>query len=203
MDVELNKKFEQAIWVGKSLFGRNKVTGSSANMSFLHDDFIYITRSGACFGNLKDEDFVKVNMSGEVVSSGNPSKELPMHIIYYKYKSVGAVIHTHSTYSTLWSMLSHSDNKDIIPSYTPYLKMKVGKVGLVEYHPPGSKELFEAFERCVNDSDGFILKNHGPIVGGKNIMDAFYILEELEESARLAWELLNAGYDKLVNEVNV
>jgi len=34
-------------------------------------------------------------------------------------------------------------------------------------------------------------------------MDAFYILEELEESARLAWELLNAGYDKLVNEVNV
>lgn len=190
MNTELNKKIEQAIWVGKSLFDRNKVTGSSANMSFCHNNLIYITRSGACFGKLEIEDFVKINMKGQVIDSGNPSKEFPLHIIYYKYKdSVSSVIHTHSTYSTLWSMLSHSDTKDIIPSHTPYLKMKLGKVGLVEYHPPGTQKLFDALETRINDSDGFILKNHGPIIGGKNIMDAFYILEELEESAKIAWKL--------------
>lgn len=32
-------------------------------------------------------------------------------------------------------------------------------------------------------------KNHGPAVAGKTIMDALFSLEELEESARIAWEL--------------
>ncbi len=32
-------------------------------------------------------------------------------------------------------------------------------------------------------------EQHGPIVHGKNIMDAFAIIEELEESAHIAWEI--------------
>ena len=37
------------------------------------------------------------------------------------------------------------------------------------------------------------MKQHGAIVAGKNIMDAFYGLEELEENAKIAWELMRAG----------
>lgn len=66
--------------------------------------------------------------------------------------------------------------------------MKLGTVGLVPYGKPGSEELFPAFRQCVSGSDGFLLENHGPIVGGKNLLDAFYCLEELEESARMAWK---------------
>ncbi len=62
-------------------------------------------------------------------------------------------------------------------------------VGLVPYAKPGSAELFEAFKKCVGNSDGFLLAHHGPIVGGSSMMEAFYNLEELEESARIAWEL--------------
>ena len=39
-----------------------------------------------------------------------------------------------------------------------------------------------------------LLKAHGPVVPGKSIMDAFYCLEELEESAHIAWELNRSGY---------
>ena len=35
----------------------------------------------------------------------------------------------------------------------------------------------------------FILKQHGPVIGGRSLMDAFYGLEELEESCRVAWTL--------------
>ena len=41
----------------------------------------------------------------------------------------------------------------------------------------------------IGSGDGFVLKNHGPIIGGKTIMDAFYGIEELEESAKMAWYL--------------
>jgi ribulose-5-phosphate 4-epimerase/fuculose-1-phosphate aldolase len=127
-----------------------------------------------------------------------PSKELPLHKIYYeKSNAIQAVIHTHSFYSTLWSCLPHENVKDVIPEYTPYLKMKLGTVGLIPYGKPGSQALFDLFAKGVNDSDGYILKNHGPLVGDKDLMSAFYCLEELEESARIAWNLRKENVDKI------
>ena len=69
--------------------------------------------------------------------------------------------------------------------------MKLGTVGLVPYEKPGSSELLAAFEERVNLSDGWLLANHGPVVPGKSMMEAFYAFEELEESAHIAWELRN------------
>ena len=190
LDKELEKKLETAVWIARSLFERGKTAGSTANMSFRHGDKIYITGSGTCFGTLTKEQFAVVGLDGSHVAGLKPSKEFPLHgTLYKKSDDIQAVIHTHSFYSTIWSCVDHENEKDCIPSYTPYLKMKLGTVGLVPYGKPGSQELFDAFAICVNDSDGFLLKNHGPVVGGKDLMSAFYSLEELEESARVAWEL--------------
>ena len=54
---------------------------------------------------------------------------------------------------------------------------------------PGSEELFAAFEREVDRADGWLLFRHGTVVPGKTILDAFYAQEELEETARILWEL--------------
>ena len=103
------------------------------------------------------------------------------------------MLHTHSCYAVLWSFVPGLPEQDCIPDHTPYLKMKLGTVGTVPYEKPGSQALFDAFRQRVEQSDGFLLKNHGPVVPGKDMMDAFYCLEELEESARIAWELFRAG----------
>lgn len=190
MEKELKEKIEQAIWVGNSLFQRGKASGSSANMSFRHGDRIYITGSGTCFGLLREDLFSVLDLSGTHLSGVKPSKEYPIHLaLYSKTKEIQAVLHTHSIYATLWSCLPHAEESDCIPSYTPYLKMKCGTVGLIPYAKPGSKELFDAFKTRIYDSDGYLLANHGPVVGHKDILSAFYTLEELEESARVAWEL--------------
>ena len=181
---------ETAVWFAHSLFERNKASGSSANMSFKYDGKIYITGSGTCFGTLKNTDFSVLSLDGELISGPKPSKEFPIHkIMYDKDDEIQAVIHTHSFYSTVWSCAEHSNDIDCVPEYTPYLKMKLGTVGLVPYAKPGSQELFDSFKQNVEKSDGFLLKNHGPVVGGKNLLDAFYCLEELEESCRIAWEI--------------
>lgn len=192
MSDTLEKKLEQAVWIAHSLFERGKTAGSTANMSFRHEDKIYITASGTCFGTLKKEDFAVIDLNGEVQGDKKPSKEFPLHLSLYQAKEqTGAVIHTHSFYSTIWSCLAHENEHDCIPSYTPYLKMKLGTVGLIPYAKPGTEELFKAFRERIKDSDGYLLRNHGPVAGGKNLMDAFYILEELEESAKVAWTLKN------------
>ncbi len=61
-----------------------------------------------------------------------PSKEYPLHAMIYRYKpEMKGVVHTHSFYSVLWSCLEHEKKTDVIPAYTPYLKMKVGTVGII------------------------------------------------------------------------
>lgn len=194
MDKELELKLQQAVWIGKSLFDRNRTTGSSANMSFFHNGRIYITQGGSCFGTLKPEHFAVIGMDGACLSQNRPSKEAPLHLkVYQKKPGTGAVIHTHGTYAVLWSFVPAENEKDVIPEHTPYLRMKLGTVGMVPYEKPGSQALFDAFGERVTDSDGYLLKQHGAVVPGKDLMDAFYCIEELEESARIAWMLRQAA----------
>lgn len=190
----LEKTMEEALWVAHSLFRRGKTSGSSANMSFIADGRVYITASGSCFGRLKAEDFSQVSLDGRLLEGPKPSKELPLHLHYYrKSGEIKAVIHTHGPYAVLWACRSDLKENDAIPAYTPYLGMKLGKVACVPYAKPGSKELFDAFEKALPLGDAYLLRNHGAIVGGRSVMDAFYCLEELEESARLACMICGPG----------
>lgn len=208
-DKALQSKLELACRIAKSYFDRGMGSGTTGNLSFMHDGKIYITAGGTCFGFLTPEDFAAVLYPGVDDGSGStstgaslnglkPSKELPLHeMVYDKLlaagKTEGAVIHTHSTYSVLWSCVPGLDPADCVPDHTPYLRMKLGSCGLISYQKPGSAELFEAFRRESGDLEGWILAHHGPIVGGKDLMDAFGRSEELEESCKVAWMLRKAG----------
>lgn len=191
----VNELKRQAVWIAKALFDRGKVTGSTGNLSFRHGNDIWLTRSGSCFGNLHEADFV---CSSNEQSRLKASKEWPLHhALYSRHTQVQAVIHTHSAYSTVWSCLPHENPEDVIPGYTPYLQMKLGKVALVPYAPPGSEALFSLFQQHLGEAWGYLLANHGPVVAGKTLMDGFYALEELEESARIAWLLKGENIRKL------
>lgn len=190
MDEALEQKLSAAVWIARSLFARGKTAGSTANLSFRHNGMIYITGSGTCFGTLQEESFASVSADGAVLGKIRPSKELRLHeILFAKNPAIEAVIHIHSFYATLWSCLQHKNPADVVPGYTPYLKMKVGTIGLIPYAKPGSQELFDLFAAGVPLSDGYLLQNHGLIVGGASLMDAFFAAEELEESAKTAWYL--------------
>ncbi|MBP1920658.1 class II aldolase/adducin family protein [Youngiibacter multivorans] len=194
--MEFETMLDDAIWIANSLFTRGKATGSSANLSFRCEDKIYITGTGTCFGRLKKDDFaiMKYESVGDCLPMNTviASKEFPLHLAFYrKSEDIKAVIHTHSFYSTVFSCFNHEKANDIMPDITPYLKMKVGTIGLVPYARPGSKELFALFGQRIKDDDAFLLANHGPIVAGSNLMNAFYGIEELEENARIALHFRN------------
>ena len=194
MDRELAQKLEDAVWI----------TVIEEVFILTVHFFLFNARRPSIaicpghllrlFGTLKADEFAVMDMNGASLSGSKPSKEWPLHLkVYQKKPGTGAVIHTHGTYGVLWSFVPAEDETDVIPDHTPYLKMKLGKVGLVPYEKPGSQALFDAFEQRVMDSDGYLLKQHGAVVPGKSLMDAFFCLEELEESARIAWMLRQAG----------
>ena len=189
MKNNLSNIINEAIMVANRLWSQGKVTGSSANLSFRIGNQVYITGTGTSFGTLTENHFSVLDLEGNHIAGMKPSKEYPLHLALYKHNSeYNAVLHTHSFYSTLWSCYSDINTNDFIPKYTPYLEMLLGKIVLVPYAPPGSAELFELFQKSLN-SGGYILKNHGPVVASTGLTKALNAMEELEESARLAWEL--------------
>lgn len=105
----------------------------------------------------------------------------------------GAVIHTHATYSVLWSCVPGLNPDNCVPDHTPYLRMKLGDCGLIRYEKPGSQALFDAFAEGCGSKYGWILARHGLVTGGKDLMEAFGRSEELEESCKVAWMLRSAG----------
>src|SRR4029079_4163568 len=66
---------------------------------------LLITASGKDKGRLGRTDFVRVNASGKPTSDGQPksSAETLLHVVAAQQPGVGAVLHTHSVWSTLLS----------------------------------------------------------------------------------------------------
>ena len=190
----MKENFEEIVWCSKQLFDKRLVTGSTGNISFSVGEYMYISQSGTCFGLVRNDSFAKVKLNGEIVS-GKPSKEYPIHLALYKLKpDCKFVIHTHSFYSVLISCKkSVNEILEQMLSTTPYLSMLTkGNIKVIDYYPPGSDELFSKTINNINQNTNvYLLKNHGVFVSEENMIKAYSLLEEFETSAKL-WHFLNS-----------
>lgn len=184
---------EEILWVAHTLFDRKLVTGCTGNISYRTPDGFMMSKSGSCFGTLQADDFIQISLNGEYLE-GRPSKEYPLHLSFYKtHPEAQVVIHTHSYYATLFTCKCVSSQEVVrLFKRTPYLKMKTdGHIGWVPYYPPGTKELFEAFDQVVQkDTCLYLMQRHGLIVSGTSALEAFDRIEELDQATQLDHDLM-------------
>ena len=190
--------------LAKSLFDRGLTIGSSGNISVRLDDGWLMTPTGSSMGNLDPNEISKLDLSGNLISGNNPTKESFLHIAMYEERPDSrAVVHLHSTHSVAVSCLADIDKKNVLPPITAYYVMKIGTLPLVPYFPPGDINLAKAVKEMASDHHAVLLANHGPVVAGKTLEDAVYAIEELEETARLFLLLKNMKTQYLnQNQVN-
>lgn len=177
---------EEICWFGKSLFDRGLTPGSSGNISVRIDDGWLMTPTNACLGRLDPAMLSKVDQQGNPLSGDKPTKESFLHLsMYAERPKAGAIVHLHSTHSVAVSVLADTDPDNPIPPLTAYYVMKIGKLALIPYYPPGDLTLANAVKEVAGRHHAVLLANHGPIVAGKDLETAVYATEELEETARL------------------
>lgn len=192
---------EKIAFYAKSIFDRGLTSGASANMSVKIDKGWVITPTDTCFGLLDASSLSVVDRNGEHLSGQKPSKEFLLHKrMYEKRPQDTCIIHLHSTWATSLSCLPAEDESNVVPTYTPYLTMRLGAIAKIPYFSPGDEKLADAISEVAADHPGVIMANHGPIVSGETIEKTFYAMEELEESCKIAFILMDKDAVKLTRE---
>ncbi|MCV6901796.1 MAG: aldolase [Achromobacter xylosoxidans] len=177
---------EEICTVGASLYQRGYTVGAAGNISARLDDGWLITPTDACLGRLDPAELAKVDLAGNPVSGGQPSKTLALHQgIYQADPAARGVVHTHSTHLVALTLAGVWRQDEVLPPITPYQVMKVGRIPLIPYRRPGDPVAAARVAALAAQVRGVLFERLGPVVWERSVSHASHALEELEETARL------------------
>jgi methylthioribulose-1-phosphate dehydratase len=179
--------------IGRAFYGRGWALGTSGNFSAMIDRDplrLAITRSSVDKGKLAVEHILQVDEKGKVIEGeGRPSAETMLHIAVMKLTGAGAVLHTHSVWSSILSDAYRSEGGVSIEGY----EMLKGLEGVSthehsEWLPviENSQDMrslagsVEAMFRERPAAHGFLLRRHGLYTWGSNLEEAKRHVEILE-----------------------
>ncbi len=195
---------------------RGLVTYTWGNVSGIdrEKELIVIKPSGVEYDNMSVDDLVVVDLNGNVVEGKlKPSSDLETHLeLYRKFKNIGGVVHTHSTWATVWAQAG----KDI-PAYgtthADYFygdipctrKMKESEIK-GEYELETGKVIVETFTEREIEPDyipAVVVNSHGPFTWGKTPAEAVHNAVVLEELSKMAFntEMLNNEIQRMQKEL--
>lgn len=185
---------QQLVTAGRRFDQRGWVLGTSGNFSTvtsLEPLRLAITPSGAWKGDLAAADILEIDAGCTVVNGrcGRPSAEAPLHVEIVRQRGAGAVLHTHSVWSTVLSDRHVLSERLWIEGY----EMLKGLAGVRSH----------VHRECVpileNDQDmdrltgvvrrtltsypachGFLLRRHGLYTWGETLTEAVRHVEILE-----------------------
>jgi len=180
MTISNIKEIKKAIIkTGKKLYKKGFTPGMAGNISFRKDDCILITATSVCLGEMNEKDIISIDYNGNPTekTTVNPSSESLMHVeIYKKRPEINAVIHTHPVFCTTLAV-----NKEY--KFLPIMAEPVillGEVPVAKYRTPSSKALAQEVACHFAENNAVLMSNHGAVVCGLSLKEAFYKTETLE-----------------------
>ncbi|MEQ9300502.1 MAG: class II aldolase/adducin family protein [Cyclobacteriaceae bacterium] len=165
------------------IYRNGLTTTSGGNISIKGaDGSIWITPSAIDKGSLTERDIVRIEPDRTVVGLHKPSSELPFHqAIYAVRPDIRAIVHAHPPALVSFSIVRKTPDTSILPQ----AKFLCGQVGYAPYELPGSKELGASIAGAFAEgAQSVIMENHGTVVGGHDLSDAFMRFETLEFCAK-------------------
>ena len=195
---------------GANFYLRGWVMGTSGNLSAVveRDPLrLAITASGVDKGALQANQIILIDDCGHVLRDdpAKPSDECPLHIRIVKERAAGAVMHTHSVWSTMLSNLYFEDGGLLIEGYEMLKGLEGVKThGHREWLPiiENSQDILALADVVADNlrqhpaAHGFLLRRHGLYTWGNDVAQAKRHVEILE------FLLETLGRTRLISGIN-
>ena len=183
---------DQLADVGRHCYERGWALGTSGNFSAVvrkEPLTLAITTSGVDKGLLEASHIVEIDARGRVLQgSGTPSAEATLHLAIVRARGAGAVLHTHSIWSTILSDAA-TDGRLMIEGYE-MLKGLDGirthehreRLPVIENRQDWARAVpqVEVVLRENPEAHGFLIRRHGLYTWGSDLADAKRQIEILE-----------------------
>lgn len=161
---------------------------------------IVIKPSGVDYNQLRPEHMVVCSLDGQVEpASLKPSSDLDTHLhLYREFPSIGAVVHTHSTYATAWAQAG----REIPPYGTTHADYFHGPIPVTDeltdedingaYVLNTGIAISRRFKQQGKPIDplavpGCLVRGHAPFCWGRTAHEAAHNAIVLEEVAKMSW----------------
>ena len=182
----LIKSYEQQlVTYSKQLHRQGWVANHDGNITArLNNDNFLATPTGISKIDVEKELLVVVNKHGKKVSGRmRPFSEISLHLYLYRQrKDINVVLHAHPPTATGFAVAG-------IPIETIMMPEPVVSLGdtipLIPYAKPGTPEFTVNFTNYVDDSDVFLMQNHGVITIGPDAETAYLRMELVEHLAKI------------------
>lgn len=170
--------------------------GTSGNVSVRHGDGFYITPTGMPYAELRDDDIPLMALDGSHMGSRKPSSEWRFHRdLYASRPEVGAVLHAHSPFAVSLACL----RLDIPPFHYMIARFGGDSIRCADYAIFGSEALSANAMTAMTGRQACLLANHGLLVAGRDLAEAFALAVELEELCEQYWRACQLGQPALLS----
>ena len=174
----------EIIEIGRRMYEKGYVVANDGNISVRADkDSIWVTPTGVSKGYMNEEMLIRMTLDGSIAEgSWKPSSEVKMHLrVYRENPSVSAAVHAHPPVATAFAACGLSLDEPILAETA----MLLGSVPLVPYATPGTDAVPNGVAPFCNTHCALLLANHGALTWGDSLEQAYFRLEELEQTARV------------------
>lgn len=169
----------------RRLYKKGLTTALGGNISVKLEYGIFITPSSTDKGLIRKSQigFLSRNKDGvKAPSTFKPTIENYMHLELYKTRpDINAVVHAHPPLASAFAAMNNKINCNLIAESRAVL----GSPVIADYAPMGSNELATLVADAARNANVILLKNHGVVCLGENLLTAYNRMEVLEAAAKM------------------
>lgn len=154
------------------------------------DDRILINTGSCTRAALTVDDIAAIDMEGRLIEGkANPPLEFHLHTgIYRAREDVRAVVHAHPKWSTFLTMVGESYRPVFAQGVLPYPVPVLDTPDSINNRP-----MADRLAATLGDRPAALMKSHGAVAVGRDIVEAFVLANYLEENAYRQYMAMQIG----------
>ena len=198
----LERKLRKEICdIGEMIYKRGFVSANDGNISakICENEFL-ITPTNVSKGAMKPWMIVKTDADGNIIKGRSKiSSEHKMHLRVYKENNkVNAVVHAHPQCATSFAIAGEKLDKALLTEAV----VLIGIVPVADFAMPGTEEVPDSIAPFCKKYNAVMMKNHGVLTWGKDLKQAHFRMEAVENYAVITMHLKNyfANVGHMTNE---